>query len=513
MSLGTKIGLLLVAVLCGIGGYFVYQNIKNNTVIVEAPPPDESNETPVDDGNPGDGHKHDRHSHRHAKSDVDDFDPAVELAGAVTEAPSPQNHDHSRHGRRGNGKFDFDDDLTTDESGVPQGQTEPDSDPFEQLESEHRGHRHHHKSSKPEIVTLEDDLEDVGTADKSDLDDWADDDFTPRYGRRGGKFDRKSASLDEKGNPIVDAPKPLPRDRNNGSSSPNAGQASTGFDDFTVEEGRDTSADELLNDVKPSGQADNRWGGDKWNNDRWKKDQWDRDAASVSLDNDAPEALDDEILDSVPSHHHHSTAHSPTTSPGDVRRFPHEGHRDHDHGQHHGLMKDMQVYVVEQNDSFWSIAKKVYGAGSYFNALAAFNQERIPDPQKMRPGMKVFVPPKQELERQFPQLIATLSSTAPVQQSGFSTTVHGGHHHQGDRVQPAGFFVSPQGQPSYRIGKSDTLSDIAKTHLGRASRWSQIYELNRQVLQTPHSLQVGLVLQLPADASSVALVKDGYSTR
>ncbi|MEX1229349.1 MAG: LysM peptidoglycan-binding domain-containing protein [Planctomycetaceae bacterium] len=519
MSWGTKIGLLLVVILCGIGGFFVYQNIRNNAEIVDAPPAEGESEE-FDEGLlENDGRDGERRHHRHAKSDENEIDPAVELTGAVTDAPPPQRQKGFR-GNGGKGKFDFDEELIKDAS-APQGQQEPESDPFAELGPRPRGHHHAHDKMKPANVSLgeEEEVSDSAAAetDAAKTNDDTFDEIKPgprrgghdpfgeardRGGYRGGPFGRKSDPINENGDPFADAPAPLPGGRRFKDSQDQAG---------TTLDSKSAADDKLLNGAPPAGQTGNRRNPNGWNNN------WDRDAANLTNDDDAPEELDEDLLDAAPSHTH-SASHSPTSSPGDAPAPQPGGGRRHGH-EDHGLMKDMQVYVVEQNDSFWSIAKKTYGAGSYFNALAAFNQERIPDPQKMRPGMKVFVPPKQVLEQTFPQLIATLpaSSAQSVHQSGFATTVHGRHgdhdHHHGRHVQPAGFFVSPQGQPSYRIGKEDTLSEIAKTHLGRASRWSQIYELNRQVLQTPHSLQVGVVLQLPADASSVALVKEGSATR
>jgi nucleoid-associated protein YgaU len=58
----------------------------------------------------------------------------------------------------------------------------------------------------------------------------------------------------------------------------------------------------------------------------------------------------------------------------------------------------------------------------------------------------------------------------------------------------------------YRVGKNDTLSSIAEAHLGRASRWRQIYGMNQHELQNADRLQVGLELRLPRDATQTALV-------
>ena len=72
-------------------------------------------------------------------------------------------------------------------------------------------------------------------------------------------------------------------------------------------------------------------------------------------------------------------------------------------------------------------------------------------------------------------------------------------------VQPAGYFLKPDGTPAYRVGERETLSEISQKHLGRASRWIQIYRLNQQTLKDPNKLKLGTVIVLPDDATDVHL--------
>ncbi|QDU37865.1 LysM domain/BON superfamily protein [Maioricimonas rarisocia] len=154
----------------------------------------------------------------------------------------------------------------------------------------------------------------------------------------------------------------------------------------------------------------------------------------------------------------------------------------------------VDVHVVKQNENFWTISRKWYGRGAYFSALAAYNSERIPDPRKMRPGMKVLIPQLDVLVSRYPKLVANLprpATSIPPQQ-----------------MQAAdGFFVDPAGHPRYRIGKNDTLTEIARRHLGRSSRWVQIYGMNGDVLSSPEHLKIGTVLRLPHDASNIGVVR------
>lgn len=141
------------------------------------------------------------------------------------------------------------------------------------------------------------------------------------------------------------------------------------------------------------------------------------------------------------------------------------------------------VLEVRPDESYWSISKRAYGTSRYFSALALFNSHRIPDPKRLRPGMKVLVPDPELLEKKYPKLFRTQTA----------------------KRAPSGFFVRPDGTAAYRIGSDDTLSQIAQKHLGRSSRWIQIYRLNRDVLPNPNRLKTGTVILLPDDATDVQM--------
>ena len=141
------------------------------------------------------------------------------------------------------------------------------------------------------------------------------------------------------------------------------------------------------------------------------------------------------------------------------------------------------VLEVRPDESYWSISKRAYGTSRYFSALALFNSHRIPDPKRLRPGMKVLAPDPELLEKKYPKLFRTQTA----------------------KRAPSGFFVRPDGTAAYRIGSDDTLSQIAQKHLGRSSRWIQIYRLNRDVLPNPNRLKTGTVILLPDDATDVQM--------
>jgi nucleoid-associated protein YgaU len=57
------------------------------------------------------------------------------------------------------------------------------------------------------------------------------------------------------------------------------------------------------------------------------------------------------------------------------------------------------------------------------------------------------------------------------------------------------------GERSYTIAQGDTLSKIAKEHLGSANAWKQIYEANRDVIDDPDRIFPGQVIKLPAKST------------
>lgn len=81
---------------------------------------------------------------------------------------------------------------------------------------------------------------------------------------------------------------------------------------------------------------------------------------------------------------------------------------------------EAREHVVAAQESLWSIARSEYGAGRYFLALAKHNEHLVPDPRKLKLGMKLEIPPREFLEQHYAGLIpaapaaaATPPATAP----------------------------------------------------------------------------------------------------
>lgn len=181
-----------------------------------------------------------------------------------------------------------------------------------------------------------------------------------------------------------------------------------------------------------------------------------------------------------------------------------------------------ESYTVVPGDNFWNISRKQYGTPRYFAALTRHNQQVVSDPQRLRPGMQIATPPAAVLEQRYPELIDK-SSPAPTRPSddvdGEFPTFGKTHTARSPEREPAaapaapGIFYDKAGVPYYRIGEGDTMSGIASRHLGRSSRWTEIYDLNRKDLNNPETLTVGTVIRLPGDASTqLSRVPSGRTT-
>ena len=72
-----------------------------------------------------------------------------------------------------------------------------------------------------------------------------------------------------------------------------------------------------------------------------------------------------------------------------------------------------------------------------------------------------------------------------------------------DEIFPGQELTLPTEPPDsplriYKVRRGDTLSEIAQRELGDAGRWREIFELNRDVIEDPDEIFPGQVLVLPS---------------
>jgi nucleoid-associated protein YgaU len=70
------------------------------------------------------------------------------------------------------------------------------------------------------------------------------------------------------------------------------------------------------------------------------------------------------------------------------------------------------------------------------------------------------------------------------------------------------------GRRTYVVEQGDTLMDVARRQLGKASRWAEIYELNRDKLGEDHDYLVpGMQLAMPEPSTTPAGRGDSLTDR
>ena len=139
-------------------------------------------------------------------------------------------------------------------------------------------------------------------------------------------------------------------------------------------------------------------------------------------------------------------------------------------------------YAVEPNDNLWKISQKVYGDGRYYKAIAEHNRTTLRHPDRLSTGTVIEVPPAGLLAQSYPALCPTQRRSAVVP----------------SRTIQAAATAPVNGSDVYVVVEGDTLFDIARYELGQASRWGEIYDLNRELLGEDFDfLQPGLQLRMP----------------
>lgn len=147
------------------------------------------------------------------------------------------------------------------------------------------------------------------------------------------------------------------------------------------------------------------------------------------------------------------------------------------------LSKDGK-YEIQPLDSFWTISEKFFGTGAYFRALEEHNRDKIDDEGRLTPGDFVIVPTVEQLEKSYPDLCPKAERRETLQRRERNVSTNRNLH---------------RGR-TYKVNEGDTLFDIARYELGKAARWVEIYELNRDVLGKDFNyLTPGTVLVMPDD--------------
>lgn len=128
-----------------------------------------------------------------------------------------------------------------------------------------------------------------------------------------------------------------------------------------------------------------------------------------------------------------------------------------------------RTHVVQQGETFSSIAASVYGNASYYPHIIRANPTM--DPRTLRPGMTINLPAVSDVRPDAaPRTPASPAAAAPS--------------------------LDPKAE--YRVESGDSLYKISMKLYGKPDRADKIYELNKPTIgENPAKLKVGAVLKLP----------------
>jgi len=132
---------------------------------------------------------------------------------------------------------------------------------------------------------------------------------------------------------------------------------------------------------------------------------------------------------------------------------------------------ESRTITVRDNDTLSRLASQYLDDKSRWRAFLKYNSGKLDDPNDIRPGMTLKLPP--------------MSNDSP----GRSTTAQTG--------QAAG--QTERGARTYTIQPEDNLYRIAQQKLGNGNAWRKIYNANKDKLASPDDLTVGETIRIPAE--------------
>lgn len=128
----------------------------------------------------------------------------------------------------------------------------------------------------------------------------------------------------------------------------------------------------------------------------------------------------------------------------------------------------VDTHRIQSGDTFSALAEHYYGSAKFTRFLIEKNPQ-ITDPNRLRVGAIVRIPPR---------------PTDGAQ--------------RGPTVRKSAAAKTVDGRRTYVVKPGDSFYAIARDVLGDATRWKEVFEMNRQSVRgDPTRLQVGQVLVLP----------------
>ena len=157
------------------------------------------------------------------------------------------------------------------------------------------------------------------------------------------------------------------------------------------------------------------------------------------------------------------------------------------------ILDEYMVHTVAAGDTWAGLAQRFYQDGRYTRNLHLANEDQV----ELTPGAEILVPIYDFL--QDAGLQPALETAEVDEKAPASGTIV-----PASSLRASSPSVTGRSQ-EYVVRSGDSLSEIALAAYGSAARWPEILEANRDKLQTPEELQVGMKLQIPGEIAPTAL--------
>ena len=145
------------------------------------------------------------------------------------------------------------------------------------------------------------------------------------------------------------------------------------------------------------------------------------------------------------------------------------------------------IHYVRSGQTLWQIAMQYYNDGEQWEAIARANPKSVQPNGGVREGVRLVIPNKATLTDAPPVTLSSIARQVKRQATRESSNDHG------DTTAKRTLTVRP----------GDSLTSLAQQHLGSSGRWRDLYEANRDQLDSPDYLTAGLRLRLPARRSKL----------
>ena len=202
----------------------------------------------------------------------------------------------------------------------------------------------------------------------------------------------------------------------------------------------------------------------------------------------------------------------------------------------------VRLHPIAVGETLYSICAAAYGDSSLWKALAEYNKKTLPNPEKLRKGVTLRLPPVEQLRRG--SVVASTTkgarvSTTPQEQENAALRLNTQTSKPAQEIpllaaadiasvemsprataNPTGVIevaMSKSGagaksavtkssskennvgstEDLYVVEKGDTLGSIAKKKLGKSSKWKDIATANGSALSDPAVLSPGMTIRLP----------------